>query len=112
MPLRINARLTHAHWWKLWFFSRQYREKLMPSLLASSKWARHARSRSLKPSRFRSDIALSTSAATAPRWKASPRQIKTESTGLLECLLSCGVRLEWKFFEPLPNGKILIPDFS
>ncbi|SRR6266404_1675275 len=52
----------------------------------ASRWTRHAPSRSLKPSRFRSDIALSTSAATAPRWKASPGQITAGSTGLLECL--------------------------
>jgi hypothetical protein len=42
--------------------------------------------RSLKPSTFRSDILLSSSATPAPRWTASPGQITTESTGMLEAL--------------------------
>src|SRR5258708_10094533 len=86
-PLRTNARLIQVHWCMLICLSRQYCEKLTPSFFASSRWARHARSRSLKPSRFRSDIVLSTSAATAPRCKASPAQITAKSTGLLEWLL-------------------------
>jgi hypothetical protein len=37
--------------------------------------------------RVRFNIPLSTTAATMPRWKASPGQVTAESTGLLpECL--------------------------
>ncbi|MGO8855319.1 MAG: hypothetical protein ACLQO1_06365, partial [Steroidobacteraceae bacterium] len=43
---------------------------------------------SLKASRSRWVIVLSRSAATAPRWKASPAQVTMESTGMLECLRS------------------------
>src|SRR5271165_7319928 len=85
-PLRTKTRLIHAHWCRLRSFSRQYREKLMPSLLACSRWPKHARSRSFNASRFHFDIALSTSAAIAPRGKASPGQVIAEKTGLLECL--------------------------
>lgn len=67
-------------------FSRQYPEKLKPSF-ASSRWARHARSRSLNASRLRLVIPLSSSAATAPHWKASPPQVTTGRTGMLEGLL-------------------------
>src|SRR5271166_3467699 len=102
-PLRTNARLIQVHWCMLICLSRQYCEKLTPSCFASSKWARHARSRSLRISRFRWVIVLSRSAATVPRWKASPVQLTAESTGMPECLQILSLTLR----EQMPLDELL-----
>src|SRR5258708_19689154 len=71
-PLRTNARLIQVHWCMLICLSRQYCEKLPPTFFPSSRWARHTRSHSLKPSTFLSAIPLSTSPPPPPLSKAPP----------------------------------------